>query len=410
MYCWHGLRRPPLAVCFGRRFKTIGYDIEDKRISDLRQGIDKTGELSKEEILSSENLLFSSDLNEIKDFDVYIIAVPTPIDEGLNPDLEIIRKASLLVGSVLCEKNIVIYESTVYPGCTEEFCIPILEEKSGLTLNKNFFCGYSPERVVPGDKSKRVENITKITSGSNEFASNFINELYASVILAGTYPAKSIKVAEAAKVIENVQRDVNISLVNEFSKIFSSLGIDTRDVLDAAETKWNFLKFKPGLVGGHCIGVDPYYLIHKANTTSVKPELIETARKINHEMSEYVADQMNGFLRKERIEPRANILIIGFTFKANCSDIRNTKVFDLFTSLENKGLNVEIYDPEADSDEVQKYYKIKLQETLKTYDGVVYAVDHDIFKGFDFAKITNPKHVLFDLTASLPRSIITGRL
>lgn len=400
----------PLAVCFGRRYETIGFDIEHERISELRTGIDKTGELSKEEVLSSENLSFSSNLDEIKNCDVYIIAVPTPIDEGLNPDLEIIKNASQLVGGVLNENNVVVYESTVYPGCTEEICIPILEEQSHLTVNKNLFCGYSPERVVPGDKSKRVENIMKITSGSNEFASKFIDKLYASVILAGTYPAKSIRVAEAAKVIENVQRDVNISLVNEFSKIFSSLDIDTRDVLDAAETKWNFLKFKPGLVGGHCIGVDPYYLIHKANSTSTKPELIETARKINHEMSHYVANKIDTLLKDQQINSKANILIIGFTFKANCSDIRNTKVFDLFTSLESKGFNVEIYDPVADSNEVQRYYKIKLQESLKTYDGVVYAVDHDDFNKLDFTKITKEKHVLFDLTASLPRNIISGRL
>ena len=355
----------PLAVEFGKKYQTLGFDINKKRIIELESGIDTTDEVTKNELLQSSRLSYSLDKNDIKDCDVYIVTVPTPVNKDKEPDLFPIISATKMIGEFVSSGNTVIYESTVYPGLCEEVCLPILEEKSSLELNKDFFLGYSPERINPGDKEHRLVDILKITSGSNEEALDFVDSLYSSIINAGTYRASSIKVAEAAKIIENTQRDVNIALINELSIIFEKLNINTGHVLEAAGTKWNFLKFKPGLVGGHCIGVDPYYLTYKANQVNYDPKIILAGRNLNDSMGSYIAQRL---MEKLEVTSSSNntkrILILGLTFKENCPDIRNTQVIEVIHHLENNGLKVDCYDPLASKVDSAKEYKISLIDDI----------------------------------------------
>ncbi len=374
----------PLSVEFGKKFNTVGYDINKERINELNNHYDSTNEVSSENIKSSKNLLFSFEPSILKGTDIFIITVPTPIDDVNRPVLEPLRKASECVGTYLKKDNIVIYESTVYPGCTEEFCAPILEKVSGLELNEDFYCGYSPERIVPGDKVNTVSKIVKITSGSSKESADLIDEIYNEVITAGTFPASSIKVAEAAKVIENSQRDLNIAFVNELSIIFEKLDIDTSEVLKAAGTKWNFLEFKPGIVGGHCIGVDPYYLTHKAEEVGYHPEVILAGRKINDSMAVHAAQSLirlmisNGFSIKN-----STVCVMGITFKENCPDIRNSKVLDIINELKRWSLNVVVSDPWADPEEVKREYGISLVEInkIEDVDSLLVAVGHNEYRG-----------------------------
>jgi UDP-N-acetyl-D-glucosamine/UDP-N-acetyl-D-galactosamine dehydrogenase len=404
----------PLAVEFGKKWNTIGFDINEDRIQELLCGIDRTGEINAEEF-GSKSLFYSSNSLDIAEANIYILTVPTPIDTANLPDLTAIKNASKLVASFLEEGDLVIYESTVYPGLTEEICVPILE-RSDFKLNENFYCGYSPERINPGDQSHRLKDITKIVSGSNKHALELVDQLYSSIIEAGTYKAPSIKVAEAAKVIENTQRDLNIALVNELSIIFNSLEIDTTAVLDAADTKWNFMKYSPGLVGGHCIGVDPYYLTFKSEQAGYIPQIILAGRKLNNDMPSYVAKKMHEHMTKKSIEPtKANIVILGFTFKENCPDIRNTKVIDLYGELKKLNINVEIFDPHVNNSEALKEYNLPLLESLKNsyYDAVILAVPHDDFieQGHDYIlSLLKPKHVFFDLKSSFNKSLSDFRL
>ena len=406
----------PLAVAFGHKRPVLGFDISERRIADLKKSHDKTMEMSEEEIESSEFLQFSSHIEDLEDKNCYIITVPTPIDFNKEPDLEAIKAATKTVGSFLNSGNVVIYESTVYPGCTEEVCVPILEELSGLEFNKDFFCGYSPERINPGDKTHRLTNIVKVTSGSTNEAAKLIDALYQEVIEAGTYQAESIKVAEAAKVIENTQRDLNIALINELSIIFNKLDIDTEDVLNAAETKWNFLPFRPGLVGGHCIGVDPYYLAHKGAVIGHKPEVVLSGRKVNDEMGVYVAQQLvNEMKRREMNIIDSSTLILGLTFKENCTDIRNTKVIDVYRELLRLGLKCDVYDPWVNKQEVLEEYEINIceEEDLKKYDGIIFAVAHKEFLAFSkekLNKISKETSVIYDLKNILPKSFGAMRL
>ena len=351
----------PLAVEFGKKYQVWGFDISHERIRELKQGDDKTKEVGIDELKQSKFLSFTANIDEIKTAQVFIVTVPTPIDKKNKPDLSPLISASKAVGGILKKDDVVIYESTVYPGTTEEICIPILENSSKLEINKDFYVGYSPERINPGDKNHKITDILKVTSGSNKASSDFIDQLYASIIPAGTFKATSIRVAEAAKVIENTQRDLNIALINELSHIFNKLDIDTYEVLEAAETKWNFLPFKPGLVGGHCIGVDPYYLTFKAQEMGYEPRVILAGRQINDEMAEYVSKNLiDMILSKNHILEKSKVLIMGFTFKEDCPDTRNTKIFDLYNFIESSGLKCDIYDPVADCEEVYKNYKIRL--------------------------------------------------
>ena len=404
----------PLAVEFGKKWNTIGFDINEERIHELLHGIDRTGEINTEE-LGSKSLLYSCDSLDIAEANIYILTVPTPIDAANLPDLRAIKNASKLVASFLQEGDLVIYESTVYPGLTEEICIPILE-RSDFKLNENFYCGYSPERINPGDQSHRLKDITKIVSGSNNYALELVDQLYSSIIEAGTYKAPSIRVAEAAKVIENTQRDLNIALVNELSIIFNSLEIDTSEVLDAADTKWNFTKYSPGLVGGHCIGVDPYYLTFKSEQAGYIPQIILAGRKLNNDMPAYVANKMLEHMTKKSIEPsQANIIILGFTFKENCPDIRNTKVIDLYGELKKLNINIEIFDPHVNNSEALKEYNLSLLENVQHsyYDAVILAVPHDDFiaQGHDYIlSLLKPKHVFFDLKSVFNKALSDFRL
>ena len=406
----------PLAVEFGKKFNTTGLDINESRIKELNSGFDSTLEVEKELLASSDKLSFTSNINDAKACNVFIITVPTPIDEFKTPDLSPLYGASKAVGSVLSKGDIVIYESTVYPGATEEECIPLLEAQSGLKYNVDFFAGYSPERINPGDKEHRVTNILKVTSGSTPEAAQFVNELYLSVIEAGTHLASSIKVAEAAKVIENTQRDVNIALVNELSLIFEKLGIDTLEVLEAAGTKWNFLPFRPGLVGGHCIGVDPYYLTHKAQAVGYHPEVILSGRRINDQMGSHVSETVVKSMMKKRIHVvDSNVLIMGLTFKENCPDIRNTRVVDVIEELENYHVNVDVYDPWADAGEVKHEYDIDLVSTLENgkYDAIILTVAHDQIKAMgaeQIRKLGKDTSVLFDVKYILDKESVDGRL
>ena len=393
----------PLAVEFGKHRPVIGFDINEKRVQELRDGLDITLEVSSDELKMANSLKFTTELNDIADYNFYIITVPTPIDDNNAPDLTPLERASTAVGKVIKKGDFVVYESTVYPGATEEVCIPIIEKVSGLVFNTDFFVGYSPERINPGDKVNTLTKITKITSGSTPQAADLIDSLYASIITAGTYRAKSIKVAEAAKVIENTQRDLNIAIVNEFAKIFNIIGIDTQAVLDAAGSKWNFLKFKPGLVGGHCISVDPYYLTHKAQEVGYRPEVILAGRRINDGMGQYVATQMVKKLARNKIHiDEAKVLMLGFTFKGDCPDTRNTKVIDVIKELKSFNINVDIYDDWADKQEVVDHYGLELIDELQQgyYDGVIIAVDHSDYKKMGIEAIRSlakPNHVVYDV-------------
>ena len=372
----------PLAVEFGKKFATFGFDINSERIAELNQGQDSTLECSVAELAEATNLKYSSDLKDLEQCNVYIVTVPTPIDVHKQPDLTPLIKASEALGSVVKQGDVIIYESTVYPGATEEACIPVVEKFSGLKFNVDFFAGYSPERINPGDKEHRVTNILKVTSGSNAEVAEFVDDLYRSIITAGTHKASSIKVAEASKVIENVQRDVNIALINELHQIFTELNINTKDVIEAASTKWNFMKLMPGLVGGHCISVDPYYLLEKAQSCGYVPDLMRKAREINDSMPSYIAMDFLKVLIKKGINPiNANILLLGFTFKENCPDLRNTKNFDLYNELNKLGFNVVIYDPWANEKEVLNEYGIKIHcqyPSKLSFDAAILAVGHDI--------------------------------
>ena len=406
----------PLAVEFGKKFDTIGFDINESRIQELKQGKDTTLEVDSKELKQATQLSYTTNINDIKDCNIYIVTVPTPIDEYKNPDLTPLTKSSETVGLLLNKGDIVIYESTVYPGATEEVCVPILERQSDLTFNQDFYCGYSPERINPGDKEHRVINIKKVTSGSTPNIATIVDDLYKEIIIAGTHKASSIKVAEAAKVIENTQRDVNIALINELSLIFNKLGIDTEAVLEAAGTKWNFLPFRPGLVGGHCIGVDPYYLTHKAIEVGYKPEIILAGRRLNDSMGKYVANQVATLMTKKRIHIiDANILIMGLTFKENCPDLRNTRVVDLVEEFKGFNCSVDVYDPWVDKQEAHREYGITPVDSLAKgkYDAVVLAVSHDEFKKMSIEEINilgKDNFVLYDIKYLLKADQVDGRL
>ena len=406
----------PLAVEFGRKRNVIGFDINESRIKELKKGIDKTLETTDKELKDALYLRYSNNLEDLKECNIFIITVPTPINEDKEPDLTPLEQASNAIGSILKVDDIVVYESTVYPGATEEVCVPILEKKSGLIFNKEFYCGYSPERINPGDKEHRITTIKKVTSGSTPEIAKRVDELYQEIIAEGTFMASSIKVAEAAKVIENTQRDVNIALINELSLIFNELNIDTKSVLEAAGTKWNFLPFSPGLVGGHCIGVDPYYLTHKALEVGYKPEMILAGRKINDNMGIFVADQVSKLMSKKGISIEgANILIMGLSFKENCPDIRNTKVVDLVDEFTSFNCSIDIYDPWVDKNEAFNEYNIKLIEYPEKdkYDAIVLAVAHDQFRNFSHKEIAvfgKNKHVIYDIKYLLDINEVDGRL
>lgn len=406
----------PLAVEFGKNLACVGYDINQKRIAELLQGNDNTRELSSDELAAAEHLTFSHLSSEIADCDIYIVTVPTPIDSSKQPNLTPLREASKLVGSVISEGNIVIYESTVYPGCTEEICIPIIEEISGLSYNQSFYAGYSPERINPGDKQHRVTNITKITSGSTPEVADYIDQLYLRIVTVGTHKASSIKVAEAAKVIENTQRDVNIALINELAMIFNRLDIDTLEVLEAAGSKWNFLPFRPGLVGGHCISVDPYYLTHKAQEIGYRPEVILSGRRINDGMGNYVADSVIKLMAQKRLHiVDSNILILGLAFKENCPDLRNTRTIDIINELQQYHTNIDVFDPWVSAEEAKNIYDIDLLDHPKEnhYDAIILCVAHDEFKAMGAEQINQfgkTNHVLYDVKHLLPKNKVDGRL
>jgi UDP-N-acetyl-D-galactosamine dehydrogenase len=402
----------PLAVEFGKALDVIGFDINKERIEELKKGFDRTREVEGIDLAAAKKLVFTSNLNDLKSANYFIVTVPTPVDEYKKPDLTPLLSASKTVGSVLKKGDIVIYESTVYPGCTEEDCVPVLEQTSGLKFNVDFFCGYSPERINPGDKLHRVTTIKKITSGSTPEVADKVDALYKKIVMAGTHKASSIKVAEAAKVIENAQRDINIAFVNELALIFDRMGIDTHQVLEAAGTKWNFLPFKPGLVGGHCIGVDPYYLTHKAESVGYRAEVIIAGRRINDNMGAHIASRVIKLMAQhEQPIHQGNILVLGITFKENCPDIRNSKVVDVIRELQSYGTNVEVYDPQVDAAEVLHEYGLKLVSTLdKKYNAIVLAVSHDDFKSIDWNKIKNDKTVVYDVKGFLDKSLITARL
>jgi UDP-N-acetyl-D-galactosamine dehydrogenase len=412
----------PLARLFATKYPVIGFDINTKRIGELIEGNDITFEVDKatlekvivKDFSKSENgLLFSSDISLLKEANFFVVTVPTPVDKYNNPDLTPLYKASETIGKVLKKGDIVVYESTVYPGVTEEECIPVLEKVSGLKYNIDFFAGYSPERINPGDKEHTVEKILKVTSGSTPEVAKKVDDTYASVIEAGTYLAPTIKVAEAAKVIENSQRDINIAFVNELSKIFNVLGIDTQEVLKAAATKWNFLPFQPGLVGGHCIGVDPYYLAQKAQVHGYTPEIILAGRKMNDGMGDYVASQVVKLMIQKDIEIKhAKVLILGFTFKENCPDVRNTKVADMVKSFKEYGTQVTIFDPQADKGEVKHEYDLEIENELpkETFDAVVLAVSHKEFKAIDLNSISSEYTVVFDIKGFFDKGLVTKRL
>jgi UDP-N-acetyl-D-galactosamine dehydrogenase len=402
----------PLAVEFGKILTVVGFDINADRISELKKGHDRTREVTDEELRLASRLGFSMNPTDLKDVNYFSVTVPTPIDEFKKPDLRPLMSASKTVGSVLKKGDIVIYESTVYPGCTEEVCVPILEEVSGLTFNKDFFCGYSPERINPGDKIHRVTSIKKVTSGSTPVVARKVDELYRRVITAGTHRASSIKVAEAAKVIENSQRDINIAFVNELAMIFERVGIDTNEVLEAAGTKWNFLPFRPGLVGGHCIGVDPYYLTHKAESLGYHSDVILAGRRINDNMGIYIANRVIKLMSQNNLPiNNANVLVLGITFKENCPDIRNSRVVDVIRELTSFGTNVDVYDPLADADEVRHEYKLELTTSLdKKYHAIVLAVSHLEFSKLDWSSIKQDRAVVYDVKGILDSGIITARL
>jgi len=406
----------PLAVEFGKKFDTIGFDVNQARIDELKNGFDRTLEVSEAGLASADKLGYSCSLDDIRGADYYIVTVPTPIDKHKQPDLTPLYKASETVGSVIKPGATVIYESTVFPGCTEEECVPILEKVSGLKYNKDFFCGYSPERINPGDKKHTVAKILKVTSGSTPEIAKQVDELYKTVITAGTYSASCIKVAEAAKVIENSQRDINIAFVNELAIIFGKLGIDTHEVLEAAGTKWNFLPFKPGLVGGHCIGVDPYYLTHKAEEIGYHPQIILAGRRLNDNMGKYVAGEVvKLMIKKEHRVAGAKVLVLGITFKENCPDIRNSRAIDVIDELKEYGCEVDVCDPWADKDEVKHEYGLDLITTIdnqpsNNYDAVVLAVSHDKFRDINIDSYIADDKVVYDIKNFLDKDKVDARL
>ncbi|RUT79884.1 nucleotide sugar dehydrogenase [Ancylomarina longa] len=404
----------PLAVEFGKKYSTLGFDINSKRILELKSGKDWRKDLGIEKLKTSKKLKLSDNPNDLEDYNVFIVAVPTPLNKNKHPDLSPLLNASISIAKVLNKGDVVIYESTVYPGATEEECVPILERYSGLIFNKDFYCGYSPERINPGDKVHTLTTIKKITSGSTPQISDFIDDLYKSIIPAGTFKVSSIRVGEAAKVIENAQRDINIAFVNELAVIFNKLGIDTNEVLEAASTKWNFLPFKPGLVGGHCIGVDPYYLVHKALEVGYNPQIILAGRRLNDNMGSFIAyNVIKEMVKKGFRIPGSEVLVMGITFKENCPDIRNSKVFGLIRELEDFGCHVDVYDPWADPLEVRDKYNLKIIPYLNgnRYDAVVAAVAHDEIKKVDIKTLKNGHDtVIYDVKAIYPRELVDGRL
>jgi UDP-N-acetyl-D-galactosamine dehydrogenase len=402
----------PLALAFSKKYQVIGYDLDNARVDALKKGNDITLESDAEVIKNAKNLVLSNVLSEIASATIFIVTVPTPVHADKSPDLTSLLYASSQIATLLKRGDIVIYESTVYPGCTEEECVPVLEKNSGLKFNVDFYCGYSPERINPGDKINTLTKIQKITSGSTPEIAKYIDQLYASIITAGTYAAPSIKVAEAAKSIENAQRDINISFVNELALIFDRMGIDTHEVLAAASTKWNFLPFKPGLVGGHCIGVDPYYLAHKAKAVGYHPQVILSGRDVNDQMSTFVSNKLIQLLAQtgKKIQS-AKVLVLGVTFKENCPDFRNSKVFDIIAQLKNEGAVVSAFDPYANANEVLEKYQLQLITTLEQYDVILLAVAHDFFKALDYTSLkTCPEAIIYDTKAFLDRSIVTARL
>jgi len=410
----------PLALEFSKKYQVVGFDINKQRVVQLKNGIDKTNETTSIEIHkalnedSIENSLFlTNNVDFIKNSEIYIVTVPTPITFAKTPDLNPLISASKMIGEVLVNGDVVIYESTVYPGCTEEVCVPILENASGLVFNKDFFCGYSPERINPGDKLNTLTKIKKVTSGSNTATARKVDELYKSIITAGTHLASSIKVAEASKVIENAQRDVNISFVNELALIFDRIGIDTNEVLEAAATKWNFLHYKPGLVGGHCISVDPYYLAYKAEELGYHPAVLLSGRRVNDQMGKFVgAKVIKLMIKRGFVIKNSNILLLGITFKENCPDIRNSKIIDIHTELLSFGANVDVYDPIAEKDEVIAQFDINLIENINNvdYDAIIFAVAHDDFLSEEFQELVTDKRIIFDLKNMLDSPYVDGRL
>jgi len=406
----------PLAVAFAKRFPVLGFDINSNRVKELEVGVDSTLEISNSELAAAKDLSFSCSEDDLKSCNTFIVTVPTPIDKFKRPDLTPLLKASAMLGRVIKKDDVIIYESTVYPGATEDDCIPVVERLSGLSLNEDFFAGYSPERINPGDKSHRVEDILKVTSGSDQATADFVDALYSSVIRAGTFKASSIKVAEAAKVIENTQRDVNIALINELAMIFNKLDIDTLEVLEAAGTKWNFLPFRPGLVGGHCIGVDPYYLTHKSESVGYRPEMILAGRRINDGMGSYVVSQLIKKMINQKIEVSGSrVLVMGLTFKENCPDIRNTKVIDIVDELKAYEVDVDIIDPWCDPVEAANEYGLVVSKAAEegVYDAVLVAVAHDEFKEMGvkaIRKLGRPTHILYDLKYVLPKDDVDIRL
>jgi UDP-N-acetyl-D-galactosamine dehydrogenase len=402
----------PLAIALGEHYEVIGFDINSKRVQELQNGFDRTGEATKEQIQSSKGLQFSDTLATIASCTFYIVTVPTPIDQFKAPDLQPLLKASAMLGKLLKKGDIVVYESTVYPGCTEEDCVPVLEAHSGLRFNTDFYCGYSPERINPGDKINTLATIKKVTSGSTPEIAQQINEVYARIITAGTFMASSIRVAEASKAIENAQRDVNISFVNELALIFDRMGIDTQEVLAAASTKWNFLPYKPGLVGGHCIGVDPYYLAHKAQALGYHPQVILSGRRVNDTMGLFIANKTVKLMIQKGITVKgAKALVLGITFKENCPDIRNTRVVDIIDELQQFGMQVDVYDPHANADEVAEEYGIQLCSTIgSNYTAIIVCVAHQEFKTLDYKNSIASPAVIFDTKAIWDKDAVDARL
>ena len=402
----------PLALAFSKQYQVIGYDLDSARVDALKKGKDTTLETAEDALNAATNLVLTNDLALIADATIYIVTVPTPVHADKSPDLSFLLYATSQIATLLKRGDIVIYESTVYPGCTEEDCVPVLEKNSGLKFNIDFYCGYSPERINPGDKVNILTKIQKITSGSTPEIAKYIDQLYASIITAGTYAAPSIKVAEAAKSIENAQRDINISFVNELALIFDKMGIDTHEVLAAASTKWNFLPFKPGLVGGHCIGVDPYYLAHKAKTLGYHPQVILSGRDVNDQMSTFISNKLIQLLAQtgKKIQD-AKVLVLGVTFKENCPDFRNSKVFEIIHQLKAEGANVAAFDPYANAMEVFQKHQVQLITAFEKYDVILLAVAHDFFKALDYTSLkTSPEAIVYDTKAFLDRSIVTARL
>lgn len=402
----------PLAVEFGKLYPTLGFDIDASRIAELNQGYDRTQEVSDGQLKASTQLRFSSERGDLASCNTFIVTVPTPIDHFKKPDLSPLLKASAMIGEMLKKGDVVIYESTVYPGCTEEDCVPVLEKHSGLTFNVDFFCGYSPERINPGDKVNTLTKIKKVTSGSTPEIAEWVDQLYRSIITAGTHKASSLKVAEASKAIENAQRDVNISFVNELALIFDRMGIDTTEVLEAAGTKWNFLNFKPGLVGGHCIGVDPYYLLHKSESLGYYPQVILSGRRVNDNMGIFVANKLVKLLiQKGKKIGGARTLMLGITFKENCPDIRNSRVVDIYHELRDFGMDVDVYDPWANASEVKREHGIDLVSELGFgYDAIVLTVAHQEFMDLPYAKLKHADGIIFDIKSVLDKSLVDARL